>query len=311
MRLAARIGRRRGRAAARLARGMLLFALALASGCAVPTRPPAPSQQGGRGLPVLPPVPTQRELDRDTLLTAMAACHLLRVSQARDASATDTAVLAALRQFGVTAEELADRVTALVSVAGGQGRALATAGEQACERLAADTGVQSRLALPQGRGEAQVSGTWVRYEGEITLGLTAELAAHLSKERAVGLIINSPGGNVYEARKLGRYLRAKGLSVAVDRVCASACIDVLAGGVARYITPGARIGIHQSSAPGNVGSHSTGQSYVAGSALYLREMGVDPEVALAAASVPPNRMYWFSTSEAIKTGLATRLIRGI
>ena len=106
-------------------------------------------------------------------------------------------------------------------------------------------------------------------------------------------------------------LRAKGLNVAVDQTCASACIDVLAGGVSRYIVSGARIGIHQSSAPSTVGSHNTGQSYVAGSALYLREMGVDPDLALAAASVPPNKMYWIAAQEAIKTGLATEVVRSL
>jgi hypothetical protein len=148
----------------------------------------------------------------------------------------------------------------------------------------------------------------VRFEGEISHGLAERLASRLRQEGAVGLIINSPGGNVYEARKIGRYLRANGLSVAVDKLCSSACVDVLAGGVSRYITPGARIGLHQSSAPSDMGNHNTGQSYVASSALYLREMGVDAELALAAASVPPNKMYWVSASEAIKSGLATQLV---
>jgi hypothetical protein len=282
---------------------VMVVALSSLSGCAVsPEFPTVPDHVGK---------PAPATLDRDTLLDELAACHMLRVSQARDARATDAAVLAALERYGVTPEQLAARANALVPAARSQGDAFAEAGERACARLAEYTGVPSRLVRSKRADAAGVSGVWVRYEGEITSGLASELAAHLRRERAVGLVINSNGGNVYEARKLGRYLRANGLNVAVDKVCASACIDILAGGVSRYITPRARIGIHQSSAPGSIGSHNTGQSYVAGSALYLREMGIDPEVALAAASVPPSKMYWFSTNEAIKTGLATTLIRGL
>jgi hypothetical protein len=284
---------------------VMALAVSWASGCALSPTPKAPSLPGQ----VAQPAPAT--LDRDTLLDELAACHMLRVSQARDARAADAAVLAALDRYGFTPDELAARADALLPVALSQGQAFAAAGERACAWLAEHTGVPSRLVRSTGAEAARAGGVWVRYEGEITTGLATELAVHLRKERAVGLIINSPGGNVYEARKLGRYLRANELNVAVDKVCTSACIDILAGGVSRYITPRARIGIHQSSAPGSVGSHNTGQSYVASSALYLREMGIDPEVALAAASVPPSKMYWFSTSEAIKTGLATNLIRGL
>jgi hypothetical protein len=301
-------GGRRGRQAPgvwRTARALALaaagLALVLGSGCAVAPKARTATTPSAR--------PTPSKPDRDTLLTDLAHCHMLRVSQSRDARATDTAVVAALERYRVTPEELAARANALLPAARAQGQGFAKTGEQACARIVGYTGVQSHLARPKA-GE-HTSGVWVRYDGEILPGLADKLAARLRQEGAVGLIVNSPGGNVYEARKLGRYLRASGLKVAVDKVCASACIDVLAGGVSRYITRGARIGIHQSSAPSNLGNHNTGQSYVAGSALYLREMGIDPDVALAAASVPPNKMYWISANEAIRTRLATALIRSL
>ena len=280
-----------------------VLTLSLVGGCAAPQRP-GPGTYQGRP-------PAQVRVDRETLLNELATCHMLRVSQARDARATDTAVQVALDRYRFTPAQLAARADALLPLARRETQAFARAGERACARLAKYTGVQSRLVLSRQTEPARVDGVWVRYEGDIDAGLANQIAARLRKEGAVGLIINSRGGSVAEARKLGRYLRANGLNVAVDKVCASACIDVLAGGVARYVTEGARIGIHQSSAPGSIGNHNTGQSYVAGSALYLREMGVNPEVALAAASVPPNKMYWIPTSEAIKTGLATKLIRTI
>ena len=191
-----------------------------------------------------------------------------------------------------------------------QGDAFIETGARACARLAEHTGVSARLIRIVAAEPPAINsgGVWVRFEGDISSGFADLVSARLRRDHAVGLIINSPGGSVYEARRLGQYLRASGLSVAVDKLCASACIDVLAGGVERYITPGARIGLHQSSAPKDVGSYNTGQSYVAGSALYLRKMGIDPDVALAAASVPPNKMYWISANEAIRARLATKVV---
>jgi len=248
----------------------------------------------------------------------MAVCHMLRVSQAQDAKVTDAAVVAALRQFKVSPGQVADRAAALVPQAKAMGSGFEPYAEGACSRLAGSTGVQSALVRAKAPPRPQTApgvdrggGVWVRVDGEIGVGFAKSVASRLQQEGAVGLIINSKGGNVSEARELGRYLRASGLKVVVDRACASACIDVLAGGVVRYVTRNAKIGVHQSSAPSSIGNHNTGQSYVAGSAFYLREMGVDPGVALAAASVPPNKIYWIPTAEVIRTRLATDLIRSL
>jgi hypothetical protein len=293
-----------GRPFARRVRGVAVVFLTvlLSAGCAAPkvsTAPPTAT----RSAPAAS--------DRDRLLDDMAACQLRRLSQTDNAPATDAVVLAALGRYRVTPEQLSARAQAMLPELRRQGDAFARTGDRACTRLAEHTGVTARLIrIPEAEPPRMKSGgVWVRYDGDISDGLAAQITARLRQERAVGLIVNSRGGSVSEARKIGRYLRANGLSVAVDKMCASACIDVLAGGVSRYVTPAARIGLHQSSAPSDLGNHNTGQSYVAGSAQYLRDMGVDPEVALAAASVPPNKMYWISASEAIKARLATNLVR--
>jgi hypothetical protein len=68
------------------------------------------------------------------------------------------------------------------------------------------------------------------------------------------------------------------------------------------------LGIHQSKVPKHLSSHEGGQLSVVAAALYLREMGVDEGIALAAAAVPNNSMYWIPVSEALKTGLATKVV---
>jgi hypothetical protein len=143
---------------------------------------------------------------------------------------------------------------------------------------------------------------------EIGAGFAGRVIRELRDKRAVGLIINSPGGSVAEARALGRYLRANGLRTAVDRACLSACIDVLAGGSERYATRNARLGIHQSKVPNRYSSHEGGQLYVAESFRYLREMGVDADVAIAAAAIPNDRLLLIPLKQALETRLVTAVV---
>jgi hypothetical protein len=237
----------------------------------------------------------------------VAACHLLRVGQTADSAVTDATVVAAVSKYGFSVQELLERSDSLIRSYRSRERELALTARDSCNRLAALTGVQPALVRFDQSGD--VDATWVRVRGEITAGFADKVIAQIRKRRASGLIIESSGGSVYEARKLGRFLRANGMRTAVDSLCLSACVDVLAGGVARYITPGAKLGIHQSKVPKQISSHEGGQAYVAEAALYLREMGVDDTVALVAAAVPHDQIYLITTANAVDTRLATEVVR--
>lgn len=250
-------------------------------------------------------------LSRDDLLTGIAACHLRRVSQNQDVSATDAVVIAAVERYGFSVHQMVERSNELVRAAAapGQRTLLRQATNNACERLSALTGVAPALVRFDEGG--RLGNTWVVVEGKITDGFAERIIARLRADRAIGLVINSTGGSLYEARRLGRYLRENGLRVAVNDVCTSACVDVLAGGIERYVTPEARLGIHQSWVPSHLSSHEGGQLSVVAAALYLREMGIDESVALAAAATPNDSMYWISLPEALDTRLATRLVAAL
>jgi hypothetical protein len=275
----------------------LLLALSL-GGCA-----------GSGGLSVgkqadLPPGTT-----RDDLLTSIAACHLRRVVQNEDRGATDAVVIAAVERYGFEVQEMVERANALTTTAAVDPAARASlrqVARDACEKLAALTGTTPSLVRFDRGGN--IGNTWVVVKGEIHEGFADEVIGKLRSEKAVGLLISSPGGSLYEARSLGRYLRQNGLRVGVNDVCTSACVDVLAGGIERYVTRRAKLGIHQSKVPKHLSSHEGGQLSVVAAALYLREMGIDDTVALAAASVPNDSMYWISLAEALETGLATKLV---
>lgn len=61
------------------------------------------------------------------------------------------------------------------------------------------------------------------------------------------VFLNSPGGNLVAAIRIGRILRKHAAWTWVDRTaeCASACVFILAGGVERNIVPGARVMLHR------------------------------------------------------------------
>jgi hypothetical protein len=240
-------------------------------------------------------------------LSRVAACHLLRVGQNLDVAVTDTAVIAAADKYGFRVDAIIDRSNQLVAEYDSRGPALVAFAAESCRQVSEATGVTSALVRFEPDGTLRT--TWLRIDGvEITDGFAEATISEIRLRRVVGLVINSPGGSVFEARKLGRYLRTMGLRTAVDQSCTSACIDVLAGGVERYVTPAAKLGIHQSRVPRRFSSHEGGQLYVADAFLYLREMGIDPDVAIAAASVPNNKILLISLPDALQTGLVTDVI---
>jgi hypothetical protein len=255
--------------------------------------------------------PLPKGVDRDELLTEIAACHLLRVIQNEDRAVTDAVVIAAVEQYDFDVDDMiarANYLTGVVAARPSQREELRQLAQSACERLSLLTGIASGLVRFDADGG--VEKTWLVVDGQIGDGFANKVITRLRAEKAVGLVINSPGGSLYEARQLGRWLRQNGFPVGVDRLCTSACVDVLAGGIERYVTANARLGIHQSKVPANLSSHEGGQLAVVTSALYLREMGIDDSVALAAAAVPNNQMYWISLAEALETGLATKVVPG-
>jgi hypothetical protein len=249
-------------------------------------------------------------MSRDDWLSRIAACHLLRVGQNLDVAVTDSAVIAAADRYDFRVAAIIDRANQLIEQYGSRGSALVAFAIDSCRQVSAETGMPSTLVRFEPDGTLRTA--WLRIDNmELGEGFADRTIAELRRRRAVGLVINSPGGSVYEARKLGRYLRIMGLRTATDQTCTSACIEVLAGGVERYVTPTAKLGIHQSRVPRRLSSHEGGQLYVADAFLYLREMGIDPDVAIAAASVPNDKILLISLSDALETGLVTDVIERI
>ena len=86
----------------------------------------------------------------------------------------------------------------------------------------------------------------VSIDGSIELGITRNLRNLLLNNPGTRLaIINSDGGNIYEARGLAKLFRDNAINTRVDKICTSACTTAFTGGKTRTMGPDAKFGFHQ------------------------------------------------------------------
>ncbi len=156
--------------------------------------------------------------------------------------------------------------------------------------------------------DAPPHGRWLRVQGAMTDGFAAEVIRRLRATYAEGLILESGGGSVHEGRKLGHYLRRHGKVTATDGLCASACIEVLAAGVARYITPAARLGVHPHALPDHLDRRDNHALLQLTQIAYLAEMGVDHRWTAPLTRRPRAAMIWLSPRDALTLRLATAVV---
>ena len=153
-------------------------------------------------------------------------------------------------------------------------------------------------------------------KGTIEPGTADAFAAEVTKRGSYikTVVLESPGGSVSDALKMGRLIRQKGFATEVEggRTCASSCPLVFAGGSERRAGPKAAIGVHQVSAwaekgtPRLAGGMESAQRVSAECQRYLREMGIDLEVWVHAMETPKEKLYFFKPDELVALKLATQ-----
>lgn len=88
--------------------------------------------------------------------------------------------------------------------------------------------------------------TQLTIEGSIELGVSKAVRHLFTDNSDINQVnLNSPGGNIYEARALAKLFRENDLTTNNVKLCASACTTAFVGGVYRLAAPGARFGFHQ------------------------------------------------------------------
>ena len=98
--------------------------------------------------------------------------------------------------------------------------------------------------LVQGRGKMIKA---LHFEGPITQLNLAVIHTLLRAGRSYALSLNSRGGQLRPAMRLGRLIRKRRLPVFVPdgAECSSACVSVLAAGSSRVVSRTARVGVHR------------------------------------------------------------------
>jgi hypothetical protein len=125
------------------------------------------------------------------------------------------------------------------------------------------------------------------------------------------VVLNSTGGSVQDAIAMGRLIREKKFSTAVENgnFCASSCPLVFAGGVERRAGEKAAIGVHQVFSPTDnpaANNMDQAQRISADCQNYLVEMGVDPRLWIHAMETPRGGLYRLKPDELLSLKLATQ-----
>jgi len=118
------------------------------------------------------------------------------------------------------------------------------------------------------------------------------------------VFLNSTGGDVHAAMRMGRMLR-KGMGIAwVRGECSSACALILAAGADRAVFTSGRIGIHRpffdKSAFAKLSPGKAQSLYQINTSLvekYLLEMGVSPALYERMLKIPSHQGYYLSDEE--------------
>jgi hypothetical protein len=136
--------------------------------------------------------------------------------------------------------------------------------------------------------------------GKITTKDEEPLALALAKGGTVKhephVYLDSPGGEIFPAMRMGRVLRSAQATTAVKYPkgsCSSACVLLLASGVDRYLTRDSRVGLHRPTFPpemfANLGDDEARRYYDKLSVecqKYLKDMGMDDKLFADMLRVP-------------------------
>jgi hypothetical protein len=147
-------------------------------------------------------------------------------------------------------------------------------------------------------------GRSITIDGNIESGISRSLRKVLRQNEHVSkVILNSPGGNIYEGRGLASILSEYGIATHVRESCASACVIAFIGGQPRTASEQASFGFHQYRIDAD---YTIIASDVAAEQkrdqLLLLDAGVDEAFVDAVFDQPSRSMWWPSMSILINSG---------
>ncbi len=89
------------------------------------------------------------------------------------------------------------------------------------------------------------SANLVHLSGTLDIGVVEKFGNLLEKEPLItGVVLNSLGGNIYQARGLANLIQGRDLDTYVFQHCYSACAHVFVAGSRRFSSANAKLGFH-------------------------------------------------------------------
>ena len=145
----------------------------------------------------------------------------------------------------------------------------------------------------------------VSIQGPFNLGDDAKFKAIALRTDRATVVLDSPGGKVQPALEIGRVIRIKGFSTAVQgNQCASACALVWLAGEPRMMSTLTPIGFHASYAIDDQGKKTSDAAQGARIGAYLTGLGFNSKVVTFAVSAGAKEMRWLQKGMAERLGIA-------
>lgn len=146
----------------------------------------------------------------------------------------------------------------------------------------------------------------IRLSGGLGLGVSDRLERLLNQnENIQGIVLDSPGGWVYEGRALFRAIRGAGLDTFTFDECSSSCTLAFVAGNRRYASIDARIGLHRYLAVTQSFDIDREQNETA--KLFLSQ-GVSPQLVDVMFETPSNRLWYPPLEKLTEAGMIDQLI---
>ncbi|HUK07414.1 MAG TPA: hypothetical protein VLX09_06060 [Stellaceae bacterium] len=136
--------------------------------------------------------------------------------------------------------------------------------------------------------------------------LQAFLAALPRGDRLYGFVVDSPGGNIFEAEQIEALIRGHSIFVPAGGQCASACFLLFAAAAHRVVAEDARIGVHNASEAGALTHNSL--AFTDWLARDLRADDVPAGIIAKMATTAPSRMAWLTRADLKSMGTSILLM---
>ncbi len=159
--------------------------------------------------------------------------------------------------------------------------------------------------------ELEKNNTVIHLTGVLGFGVSKDVANLLNKYPDVtGIILDSPGGRLYESRELAKLILTNGLDAYSLTGCYSACATAFIAGKQRYLALGANLAFHQYRSPyNNLGSFAEIKKEQEKDLRIFRQQGVKKEFLDKLFATTSDDLWYPTTDELIEAKVVHKVVR--